>query len=297
VRLPSAGSKARPRELEDSLNYFIYHPLAHRLAVALLPSGVSPNAVSVAGALLIMGAAWAYVGLAWPTSVLIGFTLHALWHVVDGADGDLARLSGKASSFGEAVDGACDYVGHVVLYVALAAFMDDQYGGWAWVLASLAGASHIAQTNHAESQRRIYLWRAYGRPWMKNSEEAGEGIFHAKGWLARLLGACAREYLRVSKALTPGASAVDAAIEAAQGDPRRLRRIRTLSRRLSGTAILLEKALGANPRTIILGISMAFGTPLWFFLAECVALNLLLLFSIRYHERSSMRLAETVARA
>jgi phosphatidylglycerophosphate synthase len=37
--------------------------------------------------------------------------LHMGWHVLDGADGDLARMTGRASPQGELFDGICDYVG------------------------------------------------------------------------------------------------------------------------------------------------------------------------------------------
>src|SRR5918999_275139 len=98
---------SRPRELEDALNHFIYHPLAYRLALLLRPTGISPNAVSVIGMLLVWAAAAAYAGLAWPQSVAIGLALHLSWHVVDGADGDLARLTSRSSPTGELVDGVC----------------------------------------------------------------------------------------------------------------------------------------------------------------------------------------------
>ena len=55
------------------------------------------------------------------------------------------------------------------MYFAFAFLLDDWLGGWAWVLAVAAGASHIAQTNHAETQRRTYLWWAYGVPWLKHA--------------------------------------------------------------------------------------------------------------------------------
>src|SRR5688572_1851297 len=154
-------STRRAPELEDPLNRYLYHPLAARLARSLAPTGISPNAVSVAGAMFVWAAAWAYTAVAWPFGVLLGLGLHMIWHVVDGADGDLARLTGKASPKGEMVDGLCDYAAHAVLYITLAALLDDAIGGWAWILASVAGASHAFQTNHAESQRRNYLCWAY----------------------------------------------------------------------------------------------------------------------------------------
>src|SRR4051812_24260379 len=158
----------RPRELEDPLNFFVYHPLAARLARLLVPTGIAPNAVSVMGLVALCAATWAYTRLDAPLNALIGFALMLLWHVVDGADGDLARMTGRTSATGELVDGVCDYVGNIIMYVAFAFLLDDTLGAWAWVLAVTAGASHIVQTNHAETQRRLYLWRAYGVPWLRN---------------------------------------------------------------------------------------------------------------------------------
>ena len=45
--------RARPRELEDPLNLHLYHPLAARLANLLRPTGISPNAISVFGMLIV----------------------------------------------------------------------------------------------------------------------------------------------------------------------------------------------------------------------------------------------------
>ena len=282
----------RPPELEDGLNRFVYHPLAARLARLLRPTGISPNTVSVVGMLLVWAAAGAYTGLGWPQGALIGFSLHLLWHVVDGADGDLARLTGTSSPTGELVDGVCDYAGHVVLYVALAAMLDGQIGGWAWPLAVAAGASHIAQTNHAETQRRTYLWWAYGIPWLKHARAAGDRVFTYDNWFSLTFGWMAHLYLQLAGAMTPHAASIDRAVEAAVDDKRLSASIRRLARRASRRSLLFQKAVGPNPRTIILGASMLAGSPLYYFLAEAVLLNLLLWVSVRHHNRVARRLAE-----
>jgi len=221
----TAERAQRPRELQDFLNLYLYHPLAWRVAVAAKPLGASPNMVSIAGAVSVMAAAWAYTGLDWPQSALIGFAFHALWHVIDGADGDLARLTGKSSPTGELVDGVCDYVGHVVLYLALAAMLDDRIGAWSWILAVGAGASHIVQNNHAETQRRTYLWWAYGVPWLKNAQASHDEVFQKRNWFSRMFGWMAREYIRLALSMTPATARIDAAVEAAKGDPARAERI------------------------------------------------------------------------
>ena len=49
----------KPPELQGLLNRTLYHPLAHRLARALVPTPVTPNMVSIAGAVIVMAIAWA----------------------------------------------------------------------------------------------------------------------------------------------------------------------------------------------------------------------------------------------
>ena len=105
-----SAPRNRPRELEDPLNFYVYHPLARRLARLLVPTGISPNAVSVMSLAASCRRHLAlYAASPGRPNALIGFAFMLLWHVVDGADGDLARMTGRASATGELVDGVCDY--------------------------------------------------------------------------------------------------------------------------------------------------------------------------------------------
>ena len=82
---PGGGFKkpGRPRELQDGLNYYVYHPLAWMLARQLARTPITPNAVSVLGGLLVVAAAVVYAQPWWPLSALVGMALHMSWHVVD----------------------------------------------------------------------------------------------------------------------------------------------------------------------------------------------------------------------
>lgn len=277
--------KARLPELEDPLNLHLFHPLAHRLALLLRPTGISPNAVSALGGLCVAIAAGAYTMLGWPLSVLLGFTFHMLWHVVDGADGDLARLTGRSSPAGELVDGVCDYAGHAVMYVALAAFLDDWLGIWAWLLSSLSAASRIAQSNHVETQRRVYQWRVYSVPWLKQAQSGDDPLFRRKGLIATIFVTWfARGYIKLASATNPHSTEIDEALALSAGDEAAARRLRRLCRSSSRGSLAYQHLLGANPRTILLGISMALGSPLFFFIVESTLLNLVLALSIG-HQR------------
>ena len=281
----------RPRELQDPLNHFLYHPLAWQLARQLARTPVTPNMVSVAGAMFVVAAAFCYWGMAWPTGALLGMALHMTWHVVDGADGDLARLTGRSSPMGEMVDGLCDYLSHIVLYLVLAAVLQRTMGGWAWAWTVAAGLSHIVQSNHVEVQKRFYQYWIYGVPFLHHSRADGVGLFERKSGLARVFQVIADLYLRLATGMTPHLGRVDGAVTAAAGDPARLAAIRTEIEAQNRPLLLLLKFLGPNPRAIVLGLAMIAGSPLYYFIYQALFLNVLLLLSVRLHNGASRKVA------
>lgn len=278
---PEAG---RPRELQDGLNFHVFHPLARRLALLLMRTPVTPNMVSLAGGLLVAAAGLAYAQPGWPLPALAGLALHLAWHVVDGADGDLARLTGRSSPRGELVDGICDYASHVVLYLILGALLQNAIGPIAWLFAVGAGASRVLQANHYEVQRRQYQWWLYGVPWLRSTP--GEG---ARKGIGAVLGTA---YLTLAQKIAPHALAADnaVAVAVASGDPNDAERARAAIRRHAKPMLNSLSPLGANYRTIALGLSMLTGSPIYFFLYEAVALNLVLLRSVRICNVSTCRL-------
>lgn len=292
---PAAPTLGKPPELEDALNRLLYHPLARRLALLLSYTPISPNMVSVAGGLLVVAAGIAYTSIDGPSGVLIGFTLHMLWHVVDGADGDLARMTGKSSAFGEMVDGMCDYAGHIVLYTMLAIMLADTLGALGLVAAAAAALSRIVQANYAESQRRTYLWRAYGVPWLQQSQKAGDELFRKRNLGTALIAGLAAGYLKLSRTMSPHSHILNNLIARMGNDPRAKRRIVRTCRISFGATQQVQRLLGPNARTIVLGASMVFGSPLWFFLFEC-GLSFVLVAAIIQANRIDLRVLHALER-
>lgn len=296
----------RPRELQDRLNYHLYHPLAWRLARILAHTPLTPNMVSVFGGLLVVAAGVVYFNmdstdgpwaLGWPMGAMLGMALHMSWHVVDGADGDLARITGRTSPIGEMVDGICDYASHIVLYVLLAFVLTRQIGSgqaWAWTLA--AGASHIVQSNHVEVQRRFYQYWTYAVPWLNNAKDNNAGLFGEKTLFARLFEPIARGYLFLAAGMTPHARQIDEAVRQALAadDKPRLAAIRAEVAREQKPLLDFLKLLGPNPRAIVLGLGMIAGSPVYYFFYQVVVLNLLLLISVQLHNRAAKRTASRI---
>ncbi len=284
----------RPRELQDPLNHYLYHPLAWRLALLLAKTPLTPNIVSVIGGCFVVAAGVVYAltyvhGWGWP-GALLGMLLHMSWHVVDGADGDLARVTGRTSPLGELVDGVCDYASHIIVYFILGWLLAQQIAPViAWPVMVAAGVSHFVQANHCEVQRRQYQWWVYRLPWLRNThkDETKTGKY---GFSEILSG-----YLQLASGMTPHALKVDAAVEAAQGDPAALERIEHEVRAEAPPLLLILKLLGPNSRAIVLGLSMLAGSPLWYFIYQAVLLNALMAASVSMHNAAAKRLAAKLA--
>src|SRR6185312_656914 len=146
----------RAAEIEETTNLYVIHPVSTFLTPRFARLGVTPNAVSVAGMGFGVLAAFAYYhyrGLRWAVA---GFFLMVAWHVMDGADGQLARLTNAQSELGKILDGICDYVTFIAVYTDLAAALARDIGERAWLLAAAAGLFHAFQSAAYEAQRQEY---------------------------------------------------------------------------------------------------------------------------------------------
>ena len=125
--------------------------------------GIKPNAVSLTGMACGIFAGFAYYHYHNLVAAIIGFGLMIVWHVMDGADGQLARLTNTQSEFGKVLDGICDYVTFISVYIALGLAMARQDGAWVVLIVVLAGACHAVQSAAYEAQRQNYVFWAWGR--------------------------------------------------------------------------------------------------------------------------------------
>lgn len=281
----------RPHELEDPLNRWLYHPLAWQLAKVWARTPLSPNQVSVLGAFTVIAAGVFYVSPLWggpsgTVSAIVGMALHMGWHVIDGSDGDLARMTGRSSPVGELVDGLCDYLSHVVLYLLLAVLLMQTMGGWAWAVVLPAGIAHAVQSNHVEAQRRFYQHWIYGKPWLANARPETGGP----------AGALLSLYLRVAQGTTPDALAIDHAVTAARSDQAKLEQLRDLVRNEVQPLLLVEKWLGPNSRAVVLGLSMLMtASPVGYFVYGGVWMSGLLILSVILHNRAWRRVAQRIS--
>ncbi len=267
---PAAANVARPGEVELWSNRRLVHPLSRWLAARLVSTPLTPDMVSIGGAVMAAMAAAAYTLAPRPWGALLGFAAHFAWHVLDGADGDLARRTGRSSTHGELVDGICDYAGRTILYLALGAYGAAQFGGWVWALAVFVGLSRIIQANFYETVRREYRKWVYGTDWLRQSLEAAE----AEGGVGGTAGALGRLFLAVSSRVTPNGHGVDMAVAArADRRPGGLEAARVICRAELRPTVKRAAALSANSETVVIFLSMLAGSPIYLFVYVAVLLN------------------------
>lgn len=117
--------KGRPTT--EFLCEWVFRPLAHLVVLALLPLRVAPTTVVLSHFAMGVGAAVLLAeGRYWEAAVAL-----QLKTVLDNADGQLARASGRISELGRYLDTECDLLVNAALFAAIAVRTDQ-----AWLAAA-----------------------------------------------------------------------------------------------------------------------------------------------------------------
>ncbi len=277
----SASPYGRPAEIEDASNRLFVHPLSELIATAAIRLGVSANALSFAGLACGLFAAAVYFRQPDTAFAVAGFLLMVAWHAFDGADGRVARATGTSSALGRFIDGVCDHVVFIAVYVALGLSMTLAGASpMIWLILFAAGASHAAQAAAYEERRQQFERRSCGvdRPTMKSAATHAEG--------AGLVNA----YDRLQQIFSGGDSGLDKALADLRKHGAPADAIQAL---VNETAPIVRfwGLLNANNRTLAIAIAVLAGRPLWFFIYEAVILNIVFLGLIVIQRRAEMRIA------
>ena len=281
-----AAPAGRAPEIEEVTNRYLIHPVARRLTPLLARLHVPPNAVSLAGMACGILAGLAYNRCQDRRFAVAGLFLMILWHLMDGVDGQLARLTGRQSRFGKLLDGICDYVTFTSVYVGLAVALDRQYGGWMWVLVVAAGISHAVQAAAYEAQRQDYDFFGWGR----GSAIATDPGLRPPGQPSAFRPGASDRLHRIYaglQLLTVGASAGSRRTLASmlQSGSERAASIRRQYRAAFAPTLRRWSMLSANCHTIGIFCFAVLKLPLYYFVFETCCLNAVLLFLLVRQQR------------
>lgn len=283
-------SVRRSSEIEEITNLYFIHPIAARLTVLFAKWRLTPNVVSLTGMLSSMLAALAYYHYQDLRYAIAGFLLMIIWHIMDGADGQLARLTQSTSQSGKVIDGICDYVTFIAVYVALALALSRTLGSWVWLLIVIAGACHAIQAAAYEVQRQEYnFWgRDQKSAELPNMDQMSPraGASTPQRLLDTLYGGYVRMQYRAAGVM-PEARTQLALILREQ--PQRAPAIRHRYREIFAPAVRHWSLLSANYRTLGIFIAAALKVPEYYFGFEIFGFSALTVLLIRHQRRCYQR--------
>ena len=264
---PPDGS--RDRRIEDPSNRWLIHPAARALLPFAIRSGISANAVSLAGLVLGAGAGVAFAGWRTPWLAPVGLALAVCWLVADGLDGMIARATGTSSAFGRFMDGICDHGVFALIYILLAWSVGTGEG---WGLAIAAAVAHAVQSSLYEGERARFHRRARGVAEAAAAPSANP--------LVRLYDAVAGSIGRLGRPLE--AAMVASADRARFG--------RAYAAEAAGPMRLMIP-LTANTRVWLIFLACVAGRPGIFWWGEIVALTIVAAAGLVWHRRVEARFA------
>jgi hypothetical protein len=240
---------------------------------------VTPNAVSIVGMLFGILSAVAYYRYWDFRYATTGFALMVAWHVMDGADGQLARFTQSYSYFGKVLDGISDNVTFLAVYTALAISLSRQYGNWIYALVAISAVCHAIQSASYETQRQEYEYLGWGKkpqePPPRNSPERGRDGPPVIRWLFDFLH---RLFFVGLSFPTAGITRKFRASMAAalQSDSATAASVREQYRETIAPQIRSWSILSANYRTLGIFVCALFKAPEYYFAFEIIGFSAVL---------------------
>ena len=288
----------RTLEIEEATNLYFIHPIASRLVPIFAALRITPNAVSVAGMLFGSLAGGAYYHYQSPYYAIAGFVLMIAWHVMDGADGQLARLTHAQSPSGKVLDGICDYVTFIAVYTGLALSLSRQYGEWIWALVIAAGVCHILQSAAYEVQRQEYAFWGLGR---KSAEflpaTAPPRDAATASPVRRLSDFLYRCYVGVQFLAADVTPEFHQRLgRALERQPERTADLRRQYREAFAPSVRRWAVMSANYRTLGIFICAVAGAPQYYFWFEIIGFNAILILLLAQRRARYARFFESLGR-
>ena len=145
-------------DTEEFLDKLFYRPIGYGMAVAAKANGLTPNSVTFIS--IIFGVAAGHLFFYQNTIInIIGVLLLITAEALDGADGQLARLTNTYSRYGRIFDGVAGNLWFISIYLHMSArFVFEGGTPIIFIIALISGVSHSFQSAMADYYRIFYLY-------------------------------------------------------------------------------------------------------------------------------------------
>ncbi|MCH5247644.1 MAG: CDP-alcohol phosphatidyltransferase family protein [Muribaculaceae bacterium] len=290
----SYRSTLKSSDTEETIDLMFYRPIGYVWAIIARSLGIHPNAITIASIFLGIGAGvMFYFDPLWMN--IIGMVLLIWANSFDSADGQLARLTGQFSRIGRILDGMAGDLWFIAIYVAICLreprtshfFMEHP---WAiWVIAAVAGISHVKQAAVADLYRQFHLYFLKGKDdsELETSYELKRQLAkvpHRKFW-KRLILIFYIGYTIQQEATTPDMQRFRKTMRHYWPDGYIPQWLRTQFREKSLPLMKYTNILTFNWRSIALFVALFARMPWLYFAFEIVVLNIVMIYMMLKHER------------
>jgi phosphatidylglycerophosphate synthase len=177
------------KSVDGPVSRWLNRPLSLAVTRLLLDTNVTPNQMTVVATLIGVCGVAAVLSSTW-TGVAVGAILVQLQSILDGCDGEIARLKFQASPFGAWLDNVLDDIVNaafgLALGIATAHLLGDPLWRWLGVFSAAAFAIYYAVVYaqlafvHKTGDPFAFRW------WFQTSADLGAELATARGGRARL---------------------------------------------------------------------------------------------------------------
>ena len=156
-------STYKSKDTEELIDRFFFRPAGYGVALVSAKLKITPNALTIISIILGVTAGHLYYYVSIPIN-LLGILIFIIADVLDSADGQLARMTNKISKTGRIFDGVATNLISISIYMHLILrSLDSEIGWWMFLIAAIAGASHVIQAATADLYRHAYLYIVCGK--------------------------------------------------------------------------------------------------------------------------------------
>ncbi len=276
-------STYKSADTEEFLDRLFYRKVGYVLAVASKAIGLTPNAVTFISVIfgVVAGHLFFYQNL---TINIIGVLLLITAEALDGADGQLARLTNTYSRYGRIFDGVAGNLWFISIYLHMSLRFYFEGGTWLiFIIMWISGASHSFQSALADYYRIFYVYFIDSKS--KDIDELDEvkKTYSTLSWIKnpikKFFMRVYVNYRRQQNMLSKSVRSLYNYVEE-NFDGVAPQWFKEKYRKLNKPMIKYQNLLTTNTRMIVLFIALFWGNILHYFLFELIILNILLVYFV-----------------
>ncbi len=288
----------KSRDTEEFLDKIFYRRIGYAIAIAARALHISANQITIFS--IIVGVAGGHMLYYDDLRLNIyGILLLVFAQALDGADGQLARMTNTQSQLGRILDGLSDNLKFLSIYLHLIfRLIEAGYSPLIVLLAVAAGLSHSLQSALADYSRNLYVLYVLGKSKSEIDDsdqllEKYEKLSWKKDFVKKLLMRVYINYTLEQESLAKGMKNLFRYTKEKFGDdvPRWFGE---KYGELHKPMIKWYNILTSNTRLIVLFIGIFIGYPALFWIFEVSVLNLLLFYVIAKHNKNAESLKRLI---